>query len=243
MKVLLLAAGYGTRLRPLTNVTPKCLMPIGGRPLLDLWLERLIAAGHGPFLINTHHLHKEVENHIEKSQYRDKVTLAYESELSGTAGTILENVDFFGEETGIVLHADNFCLADLRPFEQAHNRRPSRCCMTMMAFRARDPSACGVIEIDDEGVAVNFHEKVKTPPGDLANAAIYIFSRDFFREIKQNFQNATELTTEVFPYFKDRIFTYEISEPLIDIGTLENYAEAQKFDIDNIAADVFRPAQ
>ena len=227
MKVLLLAAGYGTRLRPLTDVTPKCLMPIGGRPLLDLWLERLIAAGHGPFLINTHHLHKEIENHIEKSQYRDKVTLQYESELSGTAGTIRENVDFFGEETGMVLHADNFCMADLRPFEQAHNRRPSKCCITMKAFRARDPSACGVVEIDDEGVVVNFHEKVKTPPGDLANAAIYIFSTGFFKEIKHNFQNATELTTEVFPYFKDRIFTYEISAPLIDIGTLENYAEAQ----------------
>ena len=227
MRVLLLAAGYGTRLRPLTDVTPKCLMPIRGRPLLDLWLERLIAAGHGPFLINTHHLHKEVENHIEKSQHRDKVTLKYESELIGTAGTVLENVDFFGEETGMVLHADNFCLADLRAFEQAHNRRPSRCCMTMMAFRARDPSACGVLEIDEEGVVVNFHEKVKAPPGNLANAAIYIFSRGLFREIKQNFQNATELTTEVFPYLKDRIFSYEISAPLIDIGTPENYAEAQ----------------
>ena len=91
MRAILLAAGYGTRLRPLTNTIPKCLVPIKGVPLLQIWLERLTNAGIGPFLINTHYLPKEVEGFAESSRYRDQVTLVHEPELLGTAGTLIAN--------------------------------------------------------------------------------------------------------------------------------------------------------
>ena len=68
MRALLLAAGLGTRLRPLTDTMPKCLVPIKGRPLLSIWLERLTQAGIGPFLINTHYLANQVEVLLEASQ-------------------------------------------------------------------------------------------------------------------------------------------------------------------------------
>ena len=61
MKVILLAAGFGTRLRPITNEIPKCLVPIKGKPLLQIWLENLTKAGLNSFLINTHYLHLEVQ--------------------------------------------------------------------------------------------------------------------------------------------------------------------------------------
>ena len=69
MRVLLLAAGCGTRLRPLTNTIPKCLVPINGQPLLDIWLNSLNKAGQGPFMINTHYLADQVHKFIEFSPY------------------------------------------------------------------------------------------------------------------------------------------------------------------------------
>jgi len=65
MRALLLAAGLGTRLRPLTDTVPKCLVPIKGQPLLGIWLDRLSKAGIGPFLINTHYLAEQVADFIK----------------------------------------------------------------------------------------------------------------------------------------------------------------------------------
>ena len=67
MKAMLLAAGFGTRLMPLTKKTPKCLIPIKGQPLLDIWLKRLTQFGIGPFLVNTHYLANQVEDYVKRS--------------------------------------------------------------------------------------------------------------------------------------------------------------------------------
>ena len=75
MRAILLSAGLGTRLRPLTNEVPKCLVPINGRPLLDIWLEKLTLSGFGPFLVNTHYLSGQVERHLSDSCYASVVTL------------------------------------------------------------------------------------------------------------------------------------------------------------------------
>ena len=94
MRAILLAAGYGTRLRPLTDNTPKCLVPIHGRALLDIWLERLSSAGIGPFLVSSHYLSAQVRAYIGSSLYSELVTITYEEQLLGTAGTVILNVDF-----------------------------------------------------------------------------------------------------------------------------------------------------
>ena len=70
MKAILLAGGIGSRLRPITATIPKCLVPIHGQPLLDIWLEQLTAHDIGPFLVNTHYLPKQVEDFVEQSLYR-----------------------------------------------------------------------------------------------------------------------------------------------------------------------------
>ncbi|MGK7925265.1 MAG: nucleotidyltransferase family protein, partial [Spirulina sp.] len=176
MHALLLAAGYGTRLQPLTNTIPKCLVPIQGKPLLEIWLERLSQADINSFVINTHYLRDRVEKFIESSSYQDRVTLRYEPELLGTAGTLLANLDFFQGEDGLLIHADNYCLADFSTFIRAHQQRPPDCLMTMMTFRSETPSSCGIVELDDRNIVIGFHEKVQFPPGNLANGAVFLLS-------------------------------------------------------------------
>jgi mannose-1-phosphate guanylyltransferase len=228
MKAILLAAGLGTRLRPLTNTIPKCLVPIHGQPLLGIWLERLTKAGIDSFLINTHYLAEQVEQFVTASPYRNQVTLVHEPTLLGTAGTLMANLDFFQGEDGLLIHADNYCLADFKQFIEAHRQRPPQCLMTVMAFRTPTPSTCGILEVDDQGVVVGFHEKVANPPGDLASGAIYLLSPEFLDMAATDLRAVTDFSTEVIPGLIGSMFTYETTAPFIDVGTLPNYEKANQ---------------
>lgn len=226
MRAILLAAGLGTRLRPLTNTIPKCLVPIKGEPLLGIWLERLAQAGMGPFLVNTHYLAEQVEAFIAASPHRERVRLVHELSLRGTAGTLITNLDFFQGEDGMLIHADNYCLADIRAFVRAHRQRPPECVMTMMTFRTDAPSSCGIVELDERGVVTGFHEKVANPPGNLANGAVYILSAELLEKMGKELHAVKDFSTEVLHRFVGRIYSHETSEVFFDVGTPESYAKA-----------------
>ena len=228
MRALLLAAGMGTRLRPLTDTVPKCLVPIKGEALLGIWLERLIRAGIGPVLINTHYLSRLVESFIQRNAHRDYVKLVHEAELKGTAGTLIHNLDYFDGEGAMLIHADNYCLANLPAFVRAHANRPSECGMTMMTFRTPHPQSCGIVEKDGRGVVTAFHEKIANPPGDIANGGMYILSRELMEQIDTEFKNAKDFSTQIIPHFVGRIYSYHTSEVFMDIGTPESYAAANE---------------
>jgi len=235
VKVLLLAAGLGTRLKPLTDTVPKCLVPVHGQPLLHIWLQRLSAAGAGPFLVNTHYLAPSVAAFVQSSPYRAAVSLVNEPELLGTAGTLIENLSFFGGGDGMLLHADNYCLADLSAFQEAHRSRPAHCWMTMMTFRTQTPASCGIVELDQQGVVVGFHEKVSNPPGNLANGAIYLLSRELMQWLRTLTPSPKDFSTEIIGRLMGRIYTYETDAVFLDIGTPQSYALANSTATTNLA--------
>ena len=222
MKAILLAAGFGTRLRPLTNNIPKCLVPIKGKALLEIWLDKLSDVGVKDFLINTHYLPNKVENFIKKSKYKNNCKIVYEKELLGTAGTLLSNLSFIDNEC-ILIHADNYCEDDLTNFIGFHKSRPPQASITVMCFRAEDPSKCGVFTINNKNIATSFFEKVKSPPSNLANGAVYILSLDFIKVLKSKYSKSTDFSLDVLPNFVNKIYCYETEKNYVDIGTLENY--------------------
>jgi len=223
VRAILLAGGYGTRLRPITNSIPKCLVPINGRPLLDYWLENLSESGFKSFLINTHHLPEQVKEYSLKSVYRDSIELMHEDKLLGTAGTLRENISFFGKKDGLLAHADNYCLADFNEFIEAHKQRPRECLITMMTFETKNPESCGILELNENGIVTAFYEKVENPPGNIANGAIYILSKDFLRLLENGFESARDFSKDIIPHFLGKIFTYHTSAELIDIGDINTY--------------------
>ena len=231
MKAILLAAGFGTRLRPLTFNIPKCLVPINGKPLLQIWLERLTESSFENFLINTHYLSNQVNDFVNSSEFKEKCILKNEVNLLGTAGTVLANLDFIGEDECMLVHADNYCLANFCDFIGAHNKRPSSCLMTMMTFRTDIPSSCGIVELDENNVVIGFHEKVKSPPGNLANGAIYIISKEMISFLKKYFLDASDFSTEILPNFLGRIYSYETSDIFLDIGSPEALRKANSYKI------------
>lgn len=231
MKAVLLAAGLGTRLRPLTDKVPKCLVPIRCRPLLEIWLERLVHAGIGPFLINTHYLAAQIRQHVDCSPYRSEITLVHEPKLLGTGGTLVANRPFYGREAVLLAHADNLCVCDFRSFAAAHQRRPAGTLMTMMTFVTDTPESCGIVELDRREVVVGFHEKVPRPPGCLANGAVYIIEPEIVDFMETLDGDTIDFSTEVVPRFVERIFAWRNPGIHRDIGTLSSWQAAQRLEI------------
>ena len=106
MKALILAAGYGTRLRPYTEHTPKPLFTVAGRPLLDIIITNLHKAGCEAVIINTHHLHQEIEAFVTARSYGLPVTTRYEPQILGTGGAIKNVIDFWDHQPFMVINAD-----------------------------------------------------------------------------------------------------------------------------------------
>ena len=226
-KALLLAAGLGTRLSPLTDIWPKCLMPIHGRPLLEYWLGILHKTDIDNVLVNTHYYSEYVVDFLQQSQFKDWVHSVYEERLLGTAGTLRENADFFQNYTVMLAHADNWTCCDFSNFlSYHHNQRPKGAVITMMTFNSPDPSSCGIVELDKNGIVVGFHEKVQNPPGRLANAAVYLIEPEAMEWVKNN-PNISDFSTEVITQFIGKIATWENQNIHRDIGTVEALKEAQ----------------
>jgi len=223
-KALLLAGGVGMRLKPLTNSTPKCLVPIGGKPLLGYWLETLSNAGIDRILINTHYLAEQVVAFCKQSYHSHLLDFVHEPELLGTAGTVRANRQYFDSKI-FLAHADNFTLFNVDAFVDTHQNRPAHCQATMMTFTTDTPSSCGIVELDKEGVLVNFHEKVANPPGNQANAAVFLLEPDSLSWLDQN-PNATDFCKEIVPLGLHKIQTYHNSIYHRDIGTIESFNQA-----------------
>lgn len=228
MKALLLAAGLGARLRPLTEKIPKCLVPIRGKPLLAYWLDLLIPGGIEQVLINTHHLASRVREFRAESPWRERMTLVHETALLGTGGAILANRAFFRNETFLVAHADNLSRFSVADLLRAHEQRPPSAAMTMMTFDTDAPQTCGIVESDPTGLVRRFHEKVANPSGNRANAAVYVVEPEVIEVLASLRKTVIDFSTEAIPHFLGRIATFHNADYHRDIGTPESLLAAAR---------------
>ena len=226
MKAFLLAAGLGTRLRPITDTTPKCLVEIGGRPLLEIWLDALAKAGVDEVLVNTHHLASEVSAHVAGRATPPVVRLSHEPDLLGSAGTLLANRDFVAaEEMFLVVYADNLTDFDLTKLIDAH--QAGGAVATLCVFHAPRPSECGIVEMAADGRVVGFVEKPERPRGDLANAGMYAFHPQVLDEICEPLPR--DIAFDLLPRLVGRAHAVPIGDcSLRDIGTLAALERARR---------------
>jgi D,D-heptose 1,7-bisphosphate phosphatase len=225
VKALLLAGGLGTRLYPLTATVPKCLIPIASRPLLEYWVDCLVQAGISEGRINTHALAETVRDYIERINAQGRIRLleSYEPTLLGSAGTVAANADLANHADQIVvIYADNLSDIDLRPLIAFHRQHGDP--LTMVLFRAPDPRACGIAELDGDGRIISFIEKPERPASDLANAGLYVIDAAAFREIAS--MGAFDLGFEVLPRFVGRMRGWVWGGYHLDIGTPKALARA-----------------
>lgn len=179
-----------------------------------------------PILVNLHYFADKVVDYIEKSGFKDFVYTVNEEKLLGTAGTLLKNQDFFGNEALMLIHADNLSKFDVKAFVERHRNRPAGCEITMMTFNAPTPESCGIVELDERGVVQAFHEKVSNPPGNLANGAVYILEPSIFTFLEGLKKEVIDFSTEALPHYLGKIYTFHNDMYHRDIGTIESYEMA-----------------
>lgn len=227
VKALLLAAGLGTRLSMLTDEWPKCLMPIGNRPLLEYWLETMFTVGISKVLINLHHHSEIVREFLFRPRFEGWVQATYEKNLLGTAGTLRANRDLFQDATTLLVHADNWCQCNFFDFLSYHSlHRPQYCAITMMIFETPTPETCGIVKTDAKGVVLSLHEKSKKLHGKQANGAVYLLEPEVIEWINNN-EDISDFSTEVLPHFMGRIATWKNTGIHRDIGALAMLKLAQ----------------
>lgn len=204
------------------------MVPLHGKPLLGYWLDLLVPNGVNRILVNTHYLPDAVRAFVGISKWRDAIALAHEDKLLGTGGTILKNRTFLGDGPFLVAHADNLTRFDVAAFIARHAQRPLNVEITMMTFDTDQPQSCGIVELDQQGVVIAFHEKSDCPPGNLANAAVYILEPSVTDFLASRGKEVIDLSTEVLPYYLGRMQTWHNTGYHRDIGTPESLALAER---------------
>ena len=225
MKAFLLAAGVGSRLRPITDTTPKCMLPFGDRPLLDIWLDEFDRVGVDEVLVNLHHLPEVVRSHLAARGAPPRVRTFFEPELLGSAGTLLANrrwVD--GEDMFLACYADNLTDFDLRSLIDAHlEPRHDR---DLGGIPLAQPIRRGVVELDAAGRVTGFVEKPVHPVSDLTNAGMYAFHPGVLDEIRDRVPS--DIGYDLLPALVGRARVVLVEGYFRDIGTAEAYQRARE---------------
>jgi mannose-1-phosphate guanylyltransferase len=225
VKAVLLTAGLGTRLRPHTDTTPKCMLDIDGRPLLDMWLDAFDRAGVNEVLVNLHHLPDVVRHHIAARTGPPAVRTFFEPELLGSAGTLIANREWVdGEDLFLACYADNLTDFDLRSLVQAH--REYDAVATLTVFHSERPWAGGVVEIDAAGAVTGFVEKPANPVSDLTNAGMYAFHPSVLDEIEG--VPPKDIGFDLLPRLVGRAQAVLVEGYFRDIGTTDAYRRARE---------------
>jgi mannose-1-phosphate guanylyltransferase len=225
VKAFLLAAGEGTRLRPLTDSIPKCLVPIGQKSLLEIWLQLCARSGITEVLINLHSHADAVRSFVADGDFGVQIRLFEEPRLLGSAGTIAANRAWVQPDPYFwVFYADVLTNMNLSKMLRAH--REQNLAATLGVYPAPNPSQCGILELDDASIIRSFEEKPREPKSDLAFSGVMIATPDLLREIPAVVP--ADIGFHVLPKLVGRMRAYVSDEYLIDIGTLEKYETAQR---------------
>jgi mannose-1-phosphate guanylyltransferase len=225
MKAFLLAGGLGTRLRPLTDNTPKCLLPIQGTPLLQIWFDICRRFGIDEILINVHSHGDAVRAFIAENKEDLRVLLFEEQTLLGSAGTISANRDWIsGEDCFWVFYADVLASVNLHQMLAFHRRQGQLA--TLGVYEVPDPSRCGIVQVDEKNVVTGFVEKPSAPVGNLAFSGLLLANAALLDAIPD--KTPVDLGFDVLPKMIGLMSAYRISDFIIDIGTLDTYRAAQQ---------------
>ena len=224
MKAFLLAAGQGTRLRPITDEIPKCLVPIRGVPMLQIWMEICRNTGIDEVMINLHTHADLVRRWVNNNRNGIRVRLTEETTLLGSAGTVLAHRDWVASELYFwIFYADVLTNANLPRMLEFHlTRQPTA---TLGLYQVPDPSRCGVVSFDQQMIIRDFQEKPAQPKSSWAFSGLMIGTPALLNQIPCRYP--VDFGLEVLPRLTGQMLAYPISEYLLDIGTLENYQAAQ----------------
>ena len=243
MKAVVLAAGKGERLRPLTENRPKHLLPIAGKPLLERILDGLVEVGVDEALLVTHYLEEQIKDHFgDGKQLGVKLSYVRQEEMRGTADAFGVAEDFADGEEFMGVYGDLFLPPDgFKALTQAHRKGET----TMCVVPVDDPSRMGVVALEGDRVT----EIVEKPapgeePSDLANAGMYFFTSEIFRLIDEtglSSRKEYEITDSLRALIVSGSTVRAVKLPRgswLDVGLPWNLLEANEKALSSLESDI-----
>lgn len=231
-KAMIMAAGVGSRLDPLTQDVPKPLVPIANRPMMDILFERLSEISVKDVIANTHYKAEKIIERYKQNDIGINFSYIHEEELSGTAGGVKKCQFFFDEgEDFLVLSADGLSNTDLKAGIESHKKSGAIVSMGIKKIALEEIPNFGVVVTDDDGFVTGFQEKpsIKDAKSDCINTGIYIFNYKIFDYIPEH--TFYDFAKNVFPDLLSKgikINTFHVDEYWSDIGTIDQYSQSVK---------------
>lgn len=230
MKAMILAAGLGTRLRPLTNTIPKPLLPIAGTPLIVWNLLLLKRHGFHQVVINLHYLGPMIEQALgDGSKFGMRIIYSHEPIILGTGGGIKKAEPYFSGEPVLILNADTLVELDLEALWDFHRSR--RAAATLVLREDQDAERWGLVEVGEHDQIVRITGRGRTTATAIAQrmfAGIHILHPRLLQQVPKGVASSV-----IDPYVAaigrgDPVLGYDLHGYWSDIGTVERYTQAEQ---------------
>jgi len=230
MEAIVLAGGFGTRLRSQVPDLPKPLAPVGGEPFLKYVLDHWIGQGIKRFILATGYKHRVFEKYFG-GIYRDvKVDYSVETEPLGTGGGLfLALAKLAGDEDFLVLNGDTFFEVPLASFLEFHRRKSAA--VTLAVLRSDKGGRYETVEMDTDSRVLAFRPRAENPRNGYINGGVYLMGREFCNRRNDVSRGVASLESDFFPRWLGEaaaIFSFTCAGRFIDIGTPDSYQAAQK---------------
>ncbi|MGB9612730.1 MAG: sugar phosphate nucleotidyltransferase [Candidatus Margulisiibacteriota bacterium] len=246
MKAIIIAGGLGTRLRPLTYNTPKPIVPVANRPFVVHQIELLRRHGIKEIILNLHYLSEAIKKILEEGkEWGVKIYYSVETTPLGTAGAVKNAEEYFDEEELLVFNGDILTDINVSQIIEYHKKKKAR--VTLTLTRVEDPTAYGLILIDDDRKVIRFIEKpsweqISTYAGaNTINAGIYILDPKIFKDVPRGVEYSFE--RQLFPSLLEQgepIYGFISDRYWIDIGNPVQYRQAHEAILRNeVAIKIF----
>jgi D-glycero-alpha-D-manno-heptose 1-phosphate guanylyltransferase len=223
---LLLAGGFGTRLRGVLPDLPKPLAPVRGRPFLAYLLDRLADAGWKRAIIGVHYKAEKIIEALGHEHGPLKLEYSVETEPLGTGGAVRLALEKTDASRLLVMNADSFCAAPLNEFAAFHRTHGQS--GSIVSVQVPDTSRYGRLELSLDDHVLAFTEKNAITGAGSINAGIYILDRSLIESIPTG--RPVSLETKMFPaWLSQGLMAWKTSAPFIDIGTPESYARVESY--------------
>jgi len=240
---MVLAAGVGERMRPLTDRAPKPLLPVANRPVMGYVLEHLARHGFTEVIANLHYRARDIEAHFrDGGQYGVSLSYSHEEELLGSAGGLKRCQETFSEEDFLVTGADDLTDMNLTAMLAAH--RAAGAIASIGLVEVAETSEYGIVVTDEAGRIQHFVEKPTGPaPSNTANTQIYLFRQEIFSFIPE--AGFYDFGKQVFPALVAAglpFYGFRLEGYWRDIGSVKDYLAAQ-WDVLEGRLDATRPGE
>ncbi len=229
---VILAGGFGTRIKHLLPNIPKPMAQVAGKPFIEWIIKYLQAQQLTDITISTGYLGQIIEQYFKDYQGKSKIKCYQENTPLDTAGGFINVVKQHSKtpKAWLITNGDSLIVADLKPFFDYLN--DDRVSGVILGLKVNDASRYGTLIYDDKFNLINFAEK-KTGEG-VINAGVYLLRHNLIKDFPQDIPLSFE--KEVFPLFlsnNDKIKIHIVDNPFLDIGTPESLSQAEAFIIKN----------